>query len=47
MGLHVHTSAGALVLAHGPVLLKGRGAVDGWLVGARALRDLVGATVGG
>jgi hypothetical protein len=47
VGLHVDASAGALVLANRPVLLKGRGAVNGRLVGAGALRNLVRGAVGG
>jgi hypothetical protein len=39
--LHVDRSAGTLVLAHGPVLLKGPGAINGWLVGTGALGNLV------
>ena len=35
-----------LLLADGPVLLKGAGALDGGLVDARALEDLVRALVG-
>jgi hypothetical protein len=34
VSLHVDRTAGALVLANGPVLLKGLGTIDGWLVGA-------------
>ena len=40
--LHVHTTAGALVGAHRPVLLEGLGAIDGGLVGALGLGNLVG-----
>jgi hypothetical protein len=47
VGLHVDRTAGALVLANGPVLLKGLCAVNGGLVGAGALRNLVRGTVGG
>jgi hypothetical protein len=46
VSLHVDRTAGALVLANRPVLLKGRGAINGWLVGAGALGNLVGAAVG-
>jgi hypothetical protein len=45
--LHVDRTAGTLVLANRPVLLKGLCAVDGGLVGAGALRNLVRGTVGG
>jgi hypothetical protein len=47
VGLHVDRTAGALVLANGPVLLKGLCAVDGGLVGASALGNLVRGAVGG
>jgi hypothetical protein len=47
VSLHVDASAGALVLANRPVLLKGRGAVNRRLVGAGALRNLVRGAVGG
>jgi hypothetical protein len=40
-------SGGALGLADGPVLLKGRGALDGGLVGAGAHVDVVGSSVAG
>ena len=43
--LHVDTASSALVLADRPILLKGPGAINGWLVGAGALRDLVRAAV--
>jgi hypothetical protein len=46
VSLHVDRTAGALVLANRPVLLKGRGTINGWLVGAGALGNLVGAAVG-
>lgn len=38
-------SAGAVVVADGPVLLKGRGAIDGRLVGAGRLQDVVRAAI--
>jgi hypothetical protein len=47
VGLHVNASAGALVLANRPVLLKGRGAVNRGLVGAGALGNLVRGAVDG
>lgn len=45
--LHVNTSAGALVLAYRPVLLKGLGAVDGRRIGALGLGNLVAGAVRG
>jgi hypothetical protein len=45
--LQVDRTAGALVLANRPVLLKGRGAVNGWLVGTSALGNLVRGAVRG
>lgn len=47
MRLHVDRTARALILANRPVLLKGRGAIDGWLVSAGRLSDLVRAAVRG
>lgn len=47
VGLHVDRTAGALVLANRPVLLKGRGAVNRRLVGTSCLRNLVRAAVNG
>ena len=47
VGSDVDGAAGAVVLADGPVLLKGRGAVDGGLVGAGGLEDVVDAAVDG
>lgn len=47
VGLHVDRSAGALVLTNRPVLLKGRGTIDRWLVGAGALGNLVAGAVDG
>jgi hypothetical protein len=41
VSLHVDRTAGALVLANRPVLLKGRGAINRRLVGAGSLRNLV------
>lgn len=38
---HIDAAAGALVLADGPVLLEGRGTLDGGLVGTGRLEDLV------
>jgi hypothetical protein len=46
VSLHVHGSAGALVLANRPVLLKGPCSIDGWLVSTGRLSDLVGRAVG-
>lgn len=40
-------SANALALADRPVLLKGRGALDGGLVGAGGLVDIVCSSVSG
>lgn len=47
VSLHVNGTGAALVLADGPVLLEGLGAVDGGLVGALGLGDLVRGAVGG
>lgn len=47
MGLHVDGAAGALVLADGPVLLEGAGSINGGLVDAGGLGNLVGGAVGG
>jgi hypothetical protein len=41
----IDAALGAVLLADGPVLLEGLGAVDGGGVGAGALEDLVGAAV--
>jgi len=46
VSLHVNRAGRALVLTNRPVLLKGLGAINGWLVGAGRLGDLVGRTVG-
>ena len=46
VSLHVDRSAGTLVLANRPVLLKGPSSIDGWLVGTGRLSDLVGRAVG-
>jgi hypothetical protein len=46
VSLHVDRSAGALVLANRPVLLKGPGSIDRWLVGTGRLSDLVRRAVG-
>lgn len=43
----INGSAGAVVLANRPVLLKGRGAIDGRLVGTGSLEDVVGAAING
>jgi hypothetical protein len=43
----VHAAAGAVALADGPVLLEGRGTLNGWLVSAGGLQDVVGSTIGG
>lgn len=45
MSLHVDATAGALVLTNRPVLLKGPGAINGWLVGTGGLSDLVRRSV--
>ena len=42
VSLHVNRAGRALVLTNRPVLLKGLGAINGWLVGAGRLCDLVG-----
>jgi len=47
VSLHVDRSAGTLVLANRPVLLKGPSSIDGWLVGTGRLGDLVGRAVSG
>ena len=47
VGLHVDGAGAALVLADGPVLVEGLGAVDGGLVDTLGLRNLVGRAVGG
>jgi hypothetical protein len=41
MGLHVDAAGATLVLANAPVLLEGTCAIDGRLVGARALSNLI------
>ena len=41
----IDAAAGALVLADRPVLLEGRGALDGRLVSAGGLEDLVAGTI--
>lgn len=41
----VHASGGAVFLADGPELLEGRRAINGGLVGAGRLEDVVGAAV--
>lgn len=46
VGLHVDGAGAALVLADGPVLVEGLGAVDGGLVDTLGLGDLVGRAVG-
>lgn len=45
--LHVDRAGRALVLANRPILLKGPGAINGWLVGAGRLSDLVRGAVRG
>lgn len=47
VSLHVDGAAAALVGAHRPVLVEGLGAVDGGLVDALGLGDLVRRAVGG
>jgi len=47
VGLHVDRAGATLVLADRPVLVKGLGTVDGGLVDALGLRDLVGRAVSG
>lgn len=47
VGLHVDGAGAALVLADGPVLVEGLGAVDGGLVDTLGLRNLVGRAVRG
>jgi hypothetical protein len=47
VGLHVDRTAGALVLTNRPVLLKGRGAIDGRLVGTSSLGNLVRRAISG
>jgi hypothetical protein len=47
VGLHVDGAGAALVLADGPVLVEGLGAVDGGLVDTLGLRNLVGRAVCG
>lgn len=43
--LHVDGAAGALVAADGPVLVEGLGAVDGGLLHAGSLVEIVGVAV--
>ena len=45
MSAEVDGTAGAVLLADGPVLLEGGGALDGRLVGAGGLEESVGAAV--
>ena len=45
MGTKVDGAAGAVLLADGPVLLEGGGALNGRLVGAGGLEESVGAAV--
>ena len=45
MGLDIDGTAGALAAADTPVLLEGLGALDGRLVNARTLRNLVVASI--
>lgn len=47
VGASVDGSAGALILTDRPVLLKGAGTLDGWLVGTGAHEDIVNGSVGG
>ena len=47
VGLHIDRTAGALVLTNRPVLLKGRGAINGRLVGTSSLSNLVRRAVRG
>lgn len=47
VSLHVDRAGRALVLTNRPILLKGPGAINGWLVGAGRLSDLVGRAVRG
>jgi hypothetical protein len=47
VSLHVDTTTSALVLADRPILLKGPGTINGWLIGAGALCNLVGAAIAG
>jgi hypothetical protein len=47
VSLHVNRAGRALVLTNRPILLKGPGAINGWLVGAGRLSDLVGRAIGG
>lgn len=42
-----NATTGALVAANRPELLEGLGSVDGWLVGAGALVNVVDGAVGG
>lgn len=44
---NIDRSAGAVVLADRPILLKGRRAIDGRLVGAGRLQDAVRAAIDG
>lgn len=47
VSLHVDATAGALDLADRPVLLKGLGAIDRWLVHTGRLGDRVNTAVSG
>jgi hypothetical protein len=47
MSLHIDASAGTLVLANRPVLLKGLGAINGRLISAGRLGDLIAGSIGG
>lgn len=47
MSLDGDGSTNALLLADRPVLLKGRGAINGWLIVAGGLEDIIGAAIGG
>lgn len=47
VSLHVDGSGRSLVLTNRPILLKGPGAINGGLVGAGRLSDLVGRAVRG
>jgi hypothetical protein len=47
VSLDINAATDTLLLADGPELLEGRGAVDGGLVDARGLEDVVGAAVDG
>jgi hypothetical protein len=47
VSLDINAATDTLLLADGPELLEGRRAVDGGLVDARGLEDVVGAAVDG